>query len=105
MGITSKMKMITMTRNLALSQFRIPHLKTLARSGSRINRPLDDPNGISEDLGFRSDLQESSQFRISINQAFSQSDISARALAEAEYQDALASAARMIQPSSYNFFT
>jgi hypothetical protein len=99
------MKINAMARNLTLSQFRIPHLKTLARSGSRINRPLVDPNGISEDPGFRFHKPEISQFRINIDRVFPRPNSSARALAEAEYQDALASAARMIQPSSYKFFT
>jgi flagellar hook-associated protein 3 len=43
----------------------------MASSGRRINKPSDDPIGITKDLGFRSDLSEISQFRKNIDQALS----------------------------------
>ena len=80
MRITSNMIMNTVTRNLALSQSRFLRIQTMASSGRRINRPSDDPIGITKDLGFRSDLSEISQFRKNINQALSWFNFSDQAM-------------------------
>ncbi|UCE67813.1 MAG: flagellar hook-associated protein FlgL [Candidatus Zixiibacteriota bacterium] len=80
MRITSNMIMNTVTRNLALSQSRFLRLQTMASSGRRINRPSDDPIGITKDLGFRSDLSEISQFRKNISQAISWFNFSDQAM-------------------------
>ena len=69
MRVTNNMVINTVSRNLALSQSRLLRLQTMASSGRRINRPSDDPIGITKDLGFRSSLSNISQFMKNINQA------------------------------------
>ncbi len=80
MRITSNMINNTVTRNLSLAQSRFLRLQTLASSGRRINRPSDDPIGITKDLGFRSDLADLAQFRKNIDQGLSWLGFSDQAL-------------------------
>ena len=69
MRVTSNMIINTVSRNLSLSQARLLRLQTMASSGRRINKPSDDPIGITKDLGFRSALSDISQYMKNINQA------------------------------------
>jgi len=69
MRVTNNMVINTVSRNLALSQARLLSLQTMASSGRRINKPSDDPIGITKDLGFRSTLSDIGQFRKNISQA------------------------------------
>ncbi len=80
MRITSNMIMNTVTRNLSLSQSRFLQLQIMASSGRRINRPSDDPIGITKDLGFRSELSDISQYRKNIDHAVSWLNFSDQAL-------------------------
>lgn len=80
MRVTSNMIMNTVTRNLSLSQSRFLRLQLIASSGRRINRPSDDPIGITKDLAFRSELSNISQFRKNIDQALSWFNFSDQAL-------------------------
>ncbi len=81
MRVTTNMIINTVSRNLALSQARFLRLQTMASSGRRINRPSDDPIGITKALGFRSTLSDISQFRKNIDQATSWLAFSDQALA------------------------
>jgi len=81
MRITTNMVINTVSRNLALSQARFLKLQTMASSGRRINRPSDDPIGITKALGFRSTLSDILQFRKNIDQATSWLAFSDQALA------------------------
>lgn len=81
MRVTTNMLINTVSRNLALSQSRFLRLQTMASSGRRINRPSDDPIGITKALGFRSTLSDILQFRKNIDQATSWLTFSDQALA------------------------
>ena len=81
MRVTTNMIINTVSRNLALSQARFLRLHTMASSGRRINRPSDDPIGITKALGFRSTLSDISQFRKNIDQATSWLTFSDQSLA------------------------
>lgn len=80
MRVTSNMMMNTVRRNLSLSQSRFLRLQVMVSSGRRINRPSDDPIGITKDLAFRSELSDISQFRKNIDQALSWFNFSDQAL-------------------------
>ncbi len=81
MRVTTNMIINTVSRNLALSQARFLRLQTMASSGRRINRPSDDPIGITKALGFHSTLSDITQFRKNIDQATSWLAFSDQALA------------------------
>jgi flagellin-like hook-associated protein FlgL len=80
MRVTTNMIINTVSRNLALSQARFLRLQTMASSGRRINKPSDDPIGITKDLGLRSALSDILQFRKNIDQAASWLTFSDQAL-------------------------
>ncbi len=69
MRVTNGMLLNTILRNLSLSQERFLNLQSISSSGRRINRPSDDPIGITKDLGFRSTLTGIGQFRKNIDQS------------------------------------
>lgn len=69
MRVTNGMMLNTVTRNISLSQERYLAITTMASSGRRLNRPSDDPLGVTKDLGFRATLSEITQFRKNIEQA------------------------------------
>jgi flagellar hook-associated protein 3 len=69
MRITNKMMNSRVLANLSMASSRYLKLQTQASSGKRINKPSDDPLGITKDLNFRSRLSDISQFQTNINHA------------------------------------
>jgi flagellar hook-associated protein 3 len=69
MRVTNKMMLNTVTSNLFRSQDRYLDIQTQASSGRRINRPSDDPIGITKDLSYRTTLASITQFNKNIQQA------------------------------------
>jgi flagellar hook-associated protein 3 len=69
MRITNKMMNSRVLTNLSMAAERYMSLQTQASSGKRINKPSDDPLGITKDLNFRSRLSDISQFQTNINHA------------------------------------
>jgi flagellar hook-associated protein 3 len=69
MRITNKMMNSRVLANLSMASARYLNLQTQASSGKRINKPSDDPLGITKDLNFRSRLSDLSQFQTNINHA------------------------------------
>lgn len=89
--------------NRTSSQFRFLRLKKSAASGERINRSSGDTIGKARDPNFRAGPSDNLPYMKNVNQALSRLDFLERVLAEASYQGALDSAARMIGPTSINF--
>lgn len=71
MRVTNKMVTDTVVRNLSLTTKRYLQLQSAISSGRRINKPSDDPLGITKDLNFRSRLSDISQFNLNITHSIS----------------------------------
>ena len=69
MRVTNKMMLNTVTSNLFRSQEKFLDIQSKASSGRRINRPSDDPIGITKDLSYRTTLTSITQFNKNILQA------------------------------------
>lgn len=69
MRITHKMIIDRVTSNLGNSFGNYLNLSQMASSGRRINKPSDDPTGITKALSYRSYLKELQQFRRNIDRA------------------------------------
>ncbi|OQX92721.1 MAG: flagellar hook-associated protein 3 [candidate division Zixibacteria bacterium 4484_95] len=71
MRVTNKMVTDTVVRNLSQTTKRYLQLQSAISSGRRINKPSDDPLGITKDLNFRSRLSDISQFNLNITHSIS----------------------------------
>lgn len=69
MRITNKMMNSRVLANLSSAAERYMKLQTESSSGRRINKPSDDPLGITKDLNFRSRLSDVSQFQTNLSHA------------------------------------
>lgn len=69
MRITNKMMNSRVLANLSSAAERYMKLQTESSSGRRINKPSDDPLGITKDLNFRSRLSDISQFQTNLSHA------------------------------------
>ncbi len=69
MRITNKMMNSRVLANLSSAAERYMKLQTESSSGKRINKPSDDPLGITKDLNFRSRLSDISQFQTNLSHA------------------------------------
>jgi flagellar hook-associated protein 3 len=69
MRVTNKMINDRVSKNLAKSAQRYLKLQSDASSGKRINRPSDDPLGITKSLNFRSRLSDISQYTLNVSNA------------------------------------
>jgi flagellar hook-associated protein 3 len=69
MRITNKMINSRVLANLSSAAERYIKLQTESSSGKRINKPSDDPLGITKDLNFRSRLSDVSQFQTNLSHA------------------------------------
>lgn len=67
MRITNKMISDRVLHNLTLSTNRYLQLQNMASSGRRINKPSDDPLGITKDLHFRGRLADIAQYNLNIS--------------------------------------
>ncbi|HKK20838.1 MAG TPA: flagellar hook-associated protein FlgL [candidate division Zixibacteria bacterium] len=68
MRVTNNMMADRVTTNAQLALQRFLDLQTQASSGRRINAPSDDPLGILRDLGYRTELAKTDQYRKNISQ-------------------------------------
>lgn len=80
MRVTNGMILSTVTSNLFRSQRNYLSIQTQASSGRRLNKPSDDPLGVTKDLGFRSILISIDQFKKNIDHAKSWLTFSDQAL-------------------------
>ena len=69
MRVTNQMISSRVLFNLTRSTTRYLNLQTISSSGKRINKPSDDPLGITKDLSFRSRLSDISQFNLNVTYA------------------------------------
>ncbi len=69
MRITNQMIIDRAVRDLTTSFSRYMELQTIVSSGRRINKPSDDPIGITKALGYRTYLNELDQFQRNIGTA------------------------------------
>ncbi|MCP4581886.1 MAG: flagellar hook-associated protein 3 [candidate division Zixibacteria bacterium] len=80
MRVTNKMISERILHNLSRSTSRFLELQTMASSGRRINKPSDDPLGITKDLSFRSRLSDIKQFSLNVTHSQSWLTFSDQAL-------------------------
>lgn len=80
MRITTSMSANNMLRNLQSSNERMSKLQEQLSTGRKLNRPSDDPVGISRSLKFNRDLAENVQFSRNIEDAISFLDTTDSAL-------------------------
>ncbi len=69
MRVTNSMIAGRVTYNAQSSLTRFSNLQTQMSSGKRINKPSDDPLGITKDLDYRRELSNNKQYQGNINQA------------------------------------
>jgi flagellar hook-associated protein 3 FlgL len=69
MRITQGMIADTVLRNVENNQNRIEQLQSQLTSGSRINKPSDDPIGTARALSFQESITQADQFLSNIDQA------------------------------------
>jgi flagellar hook-associated protein 3 len=67
MRITSNMISDLVMRNVSLSLDKYMRLQSMMSSGKRLTCPSDDPVGVTQDLGYRSQLSDMEQFQKNIN--------------------------------------
>jgi len=80
MRVTNRMISDRILYNLSKSTSRFLELQTIASSGRRINKPSDDPLGITKDLSFRSRLSDIRQFSLNVTHSQSWLTFSDQAL-------------------------
>jgi len=80
MRVSNRMIANRVLYNLSRSTNRFLKLQTQASSGRRINKPSDDPLGITSALNFRSRLSEISQFKLNLSHSQSWLSFSDQAL-------------------------
>ncbi len=80
MRVSNKMIADRVLYNLTQSTNRFLRLQTQASSGRRINKPSDDPLGITSDLYYRSRLSDISQFKSNLSHCQSWLSFSDQAL-------------------------
>ena len=80
MRVTNKMISDGILHNLNKSTARFLNLQRMASSGKRINKPSDDPLGITKDLSFRSRLSDIRQFTLNVTHSQSWLTFSDQAL-------------------------
>lgn len=69
MRVTSQMIMDTALHNMQNNQDRIEQLQAELTSGSRINKPSDDPIGAARALNLQDSIAQSQQYQRNIDQA------------------------------------
>ncbi len=69
MRITLGMIAENSLRNIQANQTRVDQLQNQITSGSRINKPSDDPIGTAQALGLQESLDQSKQYGRNIDQA------------------------------------
>lgn len=82
MRVTNKMISDRILYNLSNSTSRYLDLQTLASSGKRINKPSDDPLGITKDLSYRSRLSFIAQYSLNVTHSKSWLAFSDQALGD-----------------------
>ena len=82
MRITSGMVMDTALRNIESNMDRVSELEAQLTSGSRIQKPSDDPIGAARSLSFQESLGATGQYLSNIDQAKSWLDMTDSTLAE-----------------------
>src|SRR3954447_23905271 len=71
MRVTPGMMMNSLLHNIELNQARTEQLQNQITSGSRINKPSDDPIGAARALNLQESLRQSAQYVRNIDQATS----------------------------------
>lgn len=80
MRITNSMMVQTMIRNLNRNMVRLNDKQIQFSTGKRINKPSDDPLGISKSLRLRTDISVMEQYGKNVNDAYSFMDNTETAL-------------------------
>ena len=80
MRVTNNIILNTITQNISRSQQRYLAIQNMASTGRRINKPSDDPIGVTQDLGYRSTLSDIGQYQKNIDHAKSWLSFSDQAL-------------------------
>ncbi|MDY6971864.1 MAG: flagellar hook-associated protein FlgL [Thermodesulfobacteriota bacterium] len=80
MRVTNKLMADTVVNNLFKNTERLLRTQTMISSGKRINRPSDDPMGMSQVLGYRKTVSSIDQYEKNINHGVSWLGISDSAL-------------------------
>lgn len=83
MRVTNSMMMNTFKRNLSNNMRGMDKLQEQLSSNRRINRPSDDPVGITHSLRYRSNLVENDQYQKNVSDALSWMESTDGALNEA----------------------
>ena len=83
MRVTNKMISQQVLFNLSRSTARYLDIQTQSSNGKRINRPSDDPLGITKDLTYRTRLANIAQFGLNVTHAKSWLTFSDQALSDA----------------------
>ena len=84
MRVTNKMISDRVLYNLTNSTARYLNLQTLASSGKRINKPSDDPLGITKDLSYRSRLSNIAQYALNVSHSKSWLAFSDQAISDSD---------------------
>lgn len=69
--VTQSMMSATLIRNLNTNLNRMDHLQNQLATGKRINKPSDDPVGISFAMRYRSELAANDQYQSNVDSAIS----------------------------------
>jgi len=78
--VTQQMMVSRVTRNLSRNISRLMDLQTQLSSTRRINKPSDDPIGVTRDLSFRSQISDIEQYQRNISWAKSSLSMAEQAL-------------------------
>lgn len=82
MRVTQSMLSSNMLRNLNNSYSKMGKLQEQLTSGSKINRPSDDPVAAIKGMGYRTDLNKVEQFTRNMNQVNSWIDTTDESLGQ-----------------------
>ena len=80
MRITNNMMVQTMIRNINRNMLRLNDKQIQFSTGKRINRPSDDPLGLSKSLRLRTDISSMEQYKRNVDDAYSFMDNTETAL-------------------------
>lgn len=81
--VTQSMMSSQLLRNLNANTYRLDHLQNQLSTGRRINKPSDDPVGISFSMRYRSELAANDQYESNVDSALSWLDYSDTMLGQA----------------------